>query len=76
MELADVPDGAMVSLDQVLRTNSGCTVYLVRGEHLLPWRAHGYGDPIARADARVWALTPPSIRGALRHGYDSGQKYP
>jgi hypothetical protein len=43
---------------------------LVWRDVLLPWGPGGYGEPIGRRpDATVTVLTPPSIVGALAHGY-------
>jgi hypothetical protein len=62
LTLADVPDGAMVSLDG--------RAHLVRAGALLPWAFRGYGAAVACPASRtVEVLTPPSIIAVLRAGY-------
>jgi hypothetical protein len=60
--LASLPDGAMVRTDG--------TIALVCDGRLLPWSLTGYGRPL-RLDpsTTVEVLTPPSMLGALAHGY-------
>lgn len=43
--------------------------HLVWDDALYPWSFAGYGPPIARADASVQVLTPPSTVRAIAHGY-------
>lgn len=60
--LASLPDGAMVRTQQ--------TIALVAGGRLLPWSLTGYGRPTALdPSATVEVLTPPSVLGAIEHGY-------
>jgi hypothetical protein len=60
--LASLPDGAMVRAQQ--------TIALVAGDRLLPWSLTGYGRPVELdRSATVEVLTPPSVLGALAHGY-------
>ena len=60
--LASLPDGAMVRTDG--------TIALVCDGRLLPWSLTGYGRPITLdPSSTVEVLTPPSVLGALAHGY-------
>jgi hypothetical protein len=60
--LGDLPDGAMV---EYLGEPA-----LVSGENLLPWSFAGYQRPVQlNPDTTVDLLTPPSIVGALKSGY-------
>jgi hypothetical protein len=62
-ELDDLPDGAIVLLDDA--------PHLVRGEWLRRWGSDGYGAPIARPRGRtVTAITPPSLVAVLAAGWD------
>jgi hypothetical protein len=63
LAFADLPDGTMV----VWQNNAAA----VRGDALLRWTPEGYVFPVRRprsGDADV--LTPPSIVGVLREGYE------
>jgi len=60
--LEDLPDGAMVA--------EGGRAWLVLGRELLSWSPFGYGGRTARGPATVSVLTPPSITGILRAGYE------
>jgi len=63
VRLEDLPDGAMVA--------HGDQAWLVLGEELLPWSPSGYGgERKARGRGTVMLLTPPSIVGILRSGYE------
>jgi hypothetical protein len=58
----DLPDGAMIALDD--------SVYAVRGPHLLRWTPAGYADTRSRLQAiEVDVLTPLSILAVLSRGY-------
>jgi hypothetical protein len=70
MSLADLPDGAMLSLK-----DEPTTAYAVRGRHLLRWSHHGYTARIARPQGGADVLTPPSIVGVLAAG-DRPQWHP
>jgi hypothetical protein len=60
--LADLPNGAMVRADGITALRSD--------GRLLPWSLAGYAAPFEIDPARtVEVLTPPSVLGALRHGY-------
>lgn len=64
-DFSDLPSGTMV-----LGENEEQAL-LVWGDALFPWSMTGYGPPMprpVRAIARV--LTPPSVVGALKAGYD------
>jgi hypothetical protein len=62
MAFAELPVGAMVSLDD--------RPFLVVANALLPWSFGGYGAPLRRPSrGAVDVLTPPSIIGALAAGY-------
>jgi hypothetical protein len=56
----DPPDAAFVL--------HGGEPWLVRGDELLRWTPAGYTDRIARASAPV--ITPPTLIGVLRAGWD------
>jgi len=57
-----LPDGAMIAQDNA--------AFALRGPHLLPWTAAGYGPPIARPRGiDVDVLTPPAIVAVLTRGY-------
>lgn len=63
--LADLPDGAMVEKNG--------RAWLVLGGELLAWSPFGYGHRrTIPGSATVHALTPPSVIGAIRAGYESG----
>jgi hypothetical protein len=63
--LADLPDGSMVAEDD--------RAWIVMGGDLLRWSPFGYGMRRAMPGSRrVWALTPPSVIGVLRAGYEPG----
>lgn len=62
-QLETLPDGAFV----IPATGGG--PHLVFGDALYAWSFNAYGQPIARADARVQLLTPRSTVGALADGY-------
>lgn len=64
MALDDLPDGAMLTLN-----DEPHHAYAVRGAQLLRWGESGYVAKIARPSGRAYVLTPPSIVGALRAGY-------
>jgi hypothetical protein len=57
-----MPDGAFVALDE--------TAFLVLGERLLRWTPGGYDACVARPRGRATVLTPPSLVGVLREGWD------
>lgn len=60
--VADLPDGAMVSIDG--------DAYAVRGRHLLRWSFDGYTQAIPRASVqRAELLTPPLFVEILSHGF-------
>jgi hypothetical protein len=63
-QLDDLPDAAMVQA-------AGRFLALKNAE-ALPWSFEGYGNPVGLAqisDSPVLLVTPPSIIGALREGY-------
>jgi hypothetical protein len=62
MQIADLPDGAMLSLKNE-------PAYAVRGPHLLRWGFHGYTERIARPQGVADILTPPSTVAVLAAGY-------
>ncbi len=64
VDLADLPDGAMV-------TGLGDpAVQLIWGDRLWRWSLSGYTDPRSRPTAaRVRLVTPPSVVRALAAGY-------
>lgn len=65
MELAGLPDGTYVALEQ--------EPWLVLGNRLLQWSAEGYLDRLQRPDGGTIAvLTPPSVVAVLRTGYRPG----
>jgi hypothetical protein len=57
-----LPDGAMVLRDG--------TPWLVRGGELLRWTPAGYTDRVARPSGAATVITPPSLVGVLRSGWD------
>ncbi len=59
--LADLPDGAFVTLNDA--------AYAVRGAHLLRWSHAGYTERIARPRGTATVLTPPSTVAVLAAGY-------
>ncbi|MDQ6674830.1 MAG: hypothetical protein M3069_29510 [Chloroflexota bacterium] len=62
-EFPTLPDGSFVVLDE--------RALLVRGDELLAWSADGYLQRVARPPSGdVTVLTPPSIVGVLRAGYE------
>jgi hypothetical protein len=62
---ADMPDGSMVAEDD--------RAWLVLRGELLAWSPFGYsGKRGIPGSATVHALTPPSVIGVLRAGYESG----
>ncbi len=64
MQIADLPDGAMLSL-----SNEPTTAYAARGPHLLRWSHGGYTKRIARPGGVADVLTPASIISVLAAGY-------
>jgi hypothetical protein len=62
-QLAELPDGVFVALE------GRSAPLLVWGERLYPWSFEGYGRPLARMDALVQVLTPPSIVRAIARGF-------
>jgi hypothetical protein len=58
----DLPDGAMVLRDSV--------PWLVRGRELLRWTPAGYTDRVQRPRGAATVITPPSLVGVLRSGWD------
>lgn len=63
MKIDDLPDGAMISLED--------EAFAVRGNALLRWHSHGYD--LRRPRPRgitVDVLTPPSIVAVLKAGYE------
>jgi hypothetical protein len=57
-----LPDGAMVAIDN--------EAFAIRGDRLLRWTPHGYGDARSRPrGTQVDVLTPPSILRVLARGY-------
>jgi hypothetical protein len=62
-ELAELPDGAFVLGDEG-------EPRLVRGGELLAWGPAGYGERRQRRAGRVQAITPPTLIGVLRAGWD------
>ena len=61
-ELGDLPDGVMVIFDG--------TIALLSAGRLLPWSLTGYAAPFEiDSSSTVEVLTPPSVVGALAHGY-------
>jgi hypothetical protein len=64
-EIELLPDGTFVALD-----GAAC---LLRAERLYAWSADGYVEAGRRpASGEVAVLTPPSIVGVLRAGYQAG----
>lgn len=61
--LESLPDGAFVALPGDERA------FLVLGDALLAWSAHGYTDRVARPAATVEVLTPRASVDAIRAGY-------
>jgi len=61
MQIEDLPDGAVISLNG--------TAFALRGAQLLRWSENGYGERIARPRGNLDVLTPPSIVAILRTGY-------
>jgi len=61
--LDDLPDGAFV-----LREGEP---WAVRGDELLRWTPAGYAERAPRVDGRVQLVTPPSLVGVLRAGWQS-----
>jgi hypothetical protein len=62
--LDDLPDGAFVLREGV--------PWLVLGTNLLRWTHAGYVEPTARPDdGRAVLITPPSLVGVLRAGWQS-----
>jgi hypothetical protein len=65
VRLDDLPNGTMVAEDD--------QAWLVLDGGLLPWSPWGYGSRRAASGAKtVMALTPPSIIGVIRAGYEPG----
>jgi len=63
VELDDVPDGAMFTIDE--------TAYLkVRDERFAVWSASGYKPAARPTVAQVEMLTPPLSAAALRGGFE------
>jgi len=60
--LADLPDGTFVLDDG--------EPWLVRRGSLLRWSQGGYGDRIVPGNARVQVITPPTLVGLLRNGWE------
>ncbi|HEY2222268.1 hypothetical protein [Actinomycetospora sp.] len=65
-DLATLPDGVMITLDDGF--------WLVRGASVHPWAWGGYGPPTTRAELPdvVTVLTPEATVATLRAGYDPG----
>lgn len=62
LPLDDLPDGAMIALDDKAAA--------IRDDALLPWSPSGYLAPLARPRGVMGdALTPPAILAVLRAGY-------
>jgi hypothetical protein len=64
VELVALPDGAVVQ--------AAGRLHAVRNATALPWSFEGFGDPVDMAqfdDGPVLLVTPASIIGALREGY-------
>jgi hypothetical protein len=66
--LDDLPDGAMVALDDA--------AWLVMGGALLRWADGGYTDVVDRSPGRGTLLTPPSTVAALQRGYTPAWRPP
>ena len=67
--LDDLPDGAFVRRDGA--------PWLVRGVELLRWSPGGYTARAARpAGERATVVTPPSLVGVLRAGWDGDAEVP
>jgi hypothetical protein len=65
VRLEDLPNGTMVA--------EAGQAWLVLDDGLLSWSPSGYGTrQTARGPATVMALTPPSIIGIIRAGYEPG----
>ena len=61
-DVAALPDGAMVAIDDV--------PHAVRGARLLRWSFEGYGDARARRTVkRATLITPPLFVAILAHGF-------
>lgn len=61
MPVDELPDGAFIDIDG--------NAFALRGSHLLRWSENGYTGKIARPRGMAAVLTPPSIVGVLRAGY-------
>jgi len=60
--VADLPDGAMIAIDN--------EPYAVRGRALLRWTFEGYADAVPRKSvARAELITPPLFVTILKNGY-------
>lgn len=62
VSLADLPDGAFVTL-------SGGESFAVNGKRLLRWSAGGYTGAIERPSGTAMMLTPPATTEVLARGY-------
>jgi len=62
--IGDLPDGVCVTLP-----GEPTHAFAVRGSHLLLWSESGYVEKMPRPRVRANVLTPPSIVGVLRAGY-------
>jgi len=63
VSLADLPDGAFVTL-------SGEDAFAVNGKRLLRWSSGGYIEAVARPSGSAMMLTPPAITKVLARGYE------
>jgi len=59
---AELPDGAFV-------LHNG-EAWLVRGDELLRWTPAGYAERVPRPSGRAALLTPPTLVGVLRAGWE------
>jgi hypothetical protein len=63
VSLADLPDGAFVTLE-------GNESFAVKGKSLLRWSPGGYLERVPRPSGRAMMLTPPAIMKVLARGYE------
>ncbi len=63
VSLADLPDGAFVTL-------GGNESFAVKGKSLLRWSPGGYLERLPRPAGRAMMLTPPAIMKVLARGYE------
>ena len=68
VDVASLPDGAMVALDG--------EPWLVMGDALLRWTDAGYADVVERRPGEAALLTPPSTVDAIRRGYTPAWRPP